>query len=91
MGDAVVHFEIAGRDGKKLESFYHSIFGWDIDSKNPMSYGYVKTGATSGINGGIREEPAGPAGVTFYIQVADLQKTLDQVQRLGGRTLIPPK
>ena len=31
MGNPVVHFEISGRDGKKLIDFYSSIFGWNIN------------------------------------------------------------
>jgi predicted enzyme related to lactoylglutathione lyase len=28
MANAVTHFEIHGRDGKKAQDFYASLFGW---------------------------------------------------------------
>ena len=28
MANPVVHFEITGKDGKKLQDFYSSAFGW---------------------------------------------------------------
>jgi hypothetical protein len=43
MGQPVVHFEIAGKDGDKLRGYYGELFGWEIDSDNPMSYGLVES------------------------------------------------
>ena len=40
----VVHFEIHGKDAKKLQEFYASLFGWKIDANNPMNYGMVEAG-----------------------------------------------
>jgi predicted enzyme related to lactoylglutathione lyase len=42
MGQAVVHFEVIGKDGQKLQSYYGELFGWQIDSSNPMNYGVVQ-------------------------------------------------
>ena len=41
MGQPVVHFEVIGKDGDKLRSYYSELFGWEIDSNNPMNYGMV--------------------------------------------------
>jgi len=41
MGAAVVHFEVIGKDGKALTSFYTELFGWKVDANNPMNYGMV--------------------------------------------------
>ncbi len=41
MGQPVLHFEIIGKDGEKLRSYYSELFGWDIDASNPMGYGIV--------------------------------------------------
>ena len=41
MGQPVVHFEIIGKDGEALKSYYSQLFGWEIDSNNPMNYGIV--------------------------------------------------
>jgi predicted enzyme related to lactoylglutathione lyase len=42
MGQPVVHFEVIGKDGDRLQSYYAELFGWQIDSDNPMSYGVVQ-------------------------------------------------
>ncbi len=41
MGQPVVHFEIVGRNAEKLQSYYSELFGWEIDSNNPLNYGIV--------------------------------------------------
>ena len=28
MGQPVVHFEVVGKDGEKLQSYYAELFGW---------------------------------------------------------------
>ncbi|MDO8615745.1 MAG: VOC family protein [Dehalococcoidia bacterium] len=89
MGSPVVHFEINGRDGKKLHDFYSRLFGWKIDAGNPMNYGLVETDSGGhGINGGIGQSDQGNQ-VTFYVEVADPQAALNQIEGLGGRTIVP--
>ena len=41
MGHPVVHFEIIGTDGKRLQDYYSELFDWEIDADNDMSYGVV--------------------------------------------------
>jgi predicted enzyme related to lactoylglutathione lyase len=91
MGAPVVHFEIMGGSGVELEKFYRELFGWKIDSNNPMKYGVVDTGGGSGgINGGIGAAQDGGKRVSVYVQVENLQATLDSAERLGGKTILPP-
>jgi predicted enzyme related to lactoylglutathione lyase len=91
MGAPVVHFEIMGGEGKQLEKFYGELFGWRIDSDNPMKYGIVDTcGGSGGINGGVSPTKDGTRRVSIYAQVEDLQATLDRAQKLGGKTILPP-
>jgi hypothetical protein len=33
-GQPVVHFEITGKDGKRLQEFYTKLFDWHIDADN---------------------------------------------------------
>lgn len=89
MGKPVVHWEIIGRDGERLQRFYTELFGWKVNANNPMKYGLVDTGGEGGINGGIAAAEDGH-GVTFYVQVGDLQAALDRAESLGGRTLTSP-
>ena len=89
MGKPVVHFEVLGKDGDKLQQFYGDLFEWKINADNPMNYGLVDTQSEDGSSGGVGENPEG-AGVTFFVQVEDLQDSLDKAGRLGGRTIMPP-
>jgi uncharacterized protein len=91
MGAPVVHFEIIGSQGSELETFYRELFGWKINSNNPMKYGMVETeGGPVGINGGVGIANDGSSRVSIYAQVKDLQATLDRVKQLGGKTVLPP-
>jgi hypothetical protein len=91
MGQPVVHFEIAGKDGAKLQQFYAALFDWKINSDNPMNYGLVDTGGQGGIGGGIFQTPPEmPPYLTIYVNVDDLQAYLDKAESLGGKTVVPP-
>jgi len=91
MGASVVHFEIIGGTGNQLEKFYSELFGWKINSNNPMKYGVVDTrGGPRGINGGVGPATDGSKRVSIYAQVNDLHATLDRVEKLGGKTILPP-
>ena len=88
MGNSVVHFEIIGKDGKKLQDFYSKLFDWKIDASNPMNYGLVEPSG-NGIGGGIGAGD-GDGHVTIYVEVADLQAALTKAEGLGGKTTMPP-
>ena len=90
MGAPVFHFEIMGGKGNELETFYSQLFGWTIDSNNPMNYGMVTTGGEGGINGGVGPDEGGGRRVTVYAVVPDLQAALDKAEQLGGKTVMPP-
>jgi predicted enzyme related to lactoylglutathione lyase len=88
MANAVTHFEIHGRDGKKTQEFYVSLFGWSIDANNPMNYGMVSAPGGEGIGGGITQAMGEPT-VTVYVEVDDLDATLKAAESLGGKTVLP--
>ena len=97
MGQPVVHFEVIGKDGAALRSFYTDLFGWEIDANNPMNYGIVqRDGNVSadgvGIGGGVGQGPDGYAGhVTFYIEVPDVEGALAKAESLGGTRVMGPE
>jgi len=96
MGQPVVHFEIIGTDGAKLQSYYPDLFGREIDADNPMGYGIVqREGNTNadgaGIGGKVGGGPDGYGGhVTFYVEVDDVEGALATAQRLGGARIMGP-
>jgi uncharacterized protein len=96
MGHPVVHFEVTGKDGAKLASFFSELFGWQIDTNNPLGYGTVdreqNLGSDGvGIGGGVGQAQPGSDGlVTFYVGVPDVDATLAKAEQLGGKRLFGP-
>ena len=97
MGQPVVHFEVVGKDGEKLQKYYSELFGWNIDSDNPMNYGMVArddnkaADGNLGIGGGVGQGPEGYEGhVTFYVAVDDVEAALAKAESLGGTRVMGP-
>ena len=98
MGRPVVHFEIIGKDGDKLNAYYAELFDWEIDSNNPMKYGMVPRESNKtqsgdlGIGGGVGQGPDGYEGhVTFYVAVPDVEAALQKAEELGGQRVMGPE
>ena len=95
MANPVVHFEITGKDGDKTKKFFTDLFGWTIDSNNPMNYGLTDPGENAvgrGIAGGIAEAMGGQEGhVTIYVEVDDVEAALAKAEQLGGRRMFGPE
>jgi len=86
----VVHFEVIGKDGKRLREYYSQLFGWEFDANNPMDYGIVPPDGTH-IGGGVGSAPSGYDGhVTFYVGVTDVEAALAQAEALGGSRRMGP-
>lgn len=88
MPNPVVHFEIIGKDRSALDKFYGELFGWHLQSFPEPPYTIIDTHAGEGINGGIGSDPSGESRVTFYVAVPDPKKTLDEAEKLGGKTVM---
>lgn len=90
MPNPVVHFEVLGKDAKRLQSFYAKVFDWPMESVMD-TYAMVRPEGDKGIAGGVGSTMEGAAGhTTFYVEVDDLQATLDQIESAGGSTVQPP-
>jgi predicted enzyme related to lactoylglutathione lyase len=97
MGQPVVHFEVIGKDGDKLRSYYSDLFGWEFgDTMGPTNYAVVqRDGNTApdgtGIGGGVGTAPEGYGGhVTFYVGVPDVEAALAKAESLGGTRMMGP-
>ena len=88
MGAPVVWFEVAGRDLDTLKSFYETLFGWKVDANNPMNYGMVAGAGKDTIGGGIGGTQD-TSRVTVYVQVPDINASLQKAQSLGAQTIMP--
>jgi uncharacterized protein len=97
MGQPVVHFEVIGKDGTNLQSYYSRLFGWEIDANNPLQYGSIaREGNTNadgiGIGGGVASgpNPEYPGHVTFYVEVPDVEAALAKAESLWGSRVFGP-
>ncbi len=89
MAHPVVHFEIGGRDGKALATFYGRLFGWQPQPAGPDYWLVPPEGG--GIGGGLMQtRPGMPSYITVYVQVEDLHAALDRAAALGARRLVEP-
>jgi predicted enzyme related to lactoylglutathione lyase len=97
MGQPVVHFEVIGKDGDKLRSYYSELFGWEFGEViGPTNYAVVqREGSTNadgvGVGGGVGTAPEGYDGhVTFYVEVPDVGAALAKAESLGGTRMMGP-
>lgn len=89
MAHPVIHWEIGGRDGTRLQKFYAELFDWKVTAADP-GYGLVAP-EDGGIGGGIMEVHGDvPAYVTVYVAVTGLDDFLARAKDLGGAVIQPP-
>lgn len=89
MGQPVVHFEIGCRNSPKTQEFFAKLFDWKIEAAGPAAM--ISTGSSEGIQGHITSLGHEPHNyVTVYVQVDDLQASLTNAEKLGGKTVVPP-
>jgi predicted enzyme related to lactoylglutathione lyase len=86
MANPVVRFEIGAAEDQPLVRFYGELFGWGLQAVAD-GYTLVDTRGGSGINGGIGRSQSGEPWATFYVEVDDLEASLDRAEALGGRTV----
>lgn len=89
MGNPVVHFEVGAADDEALVAFYREIFSWKLETVPGGGYTMIDTQAGHGINGGIGKSQNGEPWGAIYVEVEDLQATLDKANSLGATTVLP--
>ena len=87
----IVHIELSTRDREADATFYNKLFGWEFKHFPEMNY--VTFTAEGGPGGGLNpindNYPAGT--VVFYVETDDIKATLEKVEKLGGKSLMPPQ
>jgi len=85
----VVHFEIGCKDIAKTSKFFGDLFGWNIQAGGPAAT--INTGTPGGLPGHITALGHEPEHYTiFYVEVDDIQASLDKAIALGGKIVVPP-
>ncbi len=84
----VVHWEIDAEDPERQKAFYADLFNWTIGDGAIMDIPAGIGGPEPGPGGHIRQ--SGRAGVTLYVQVADLRASLQKSVSLGATIVAEP-
>ncbi|HVP94544.1 MAG TPA: VOC family protein [Methanoregulaceae archaeon] len=91
-----IHFDIAADDPEKAVTFYHSVFGWQINKfEGPMDYWLVTAGSQSepGIDGGIGKRSdrvaTGRSGhIIITFSVPSVDEYIERIRKAGGNVLM---
>ena len=87
----IVHIELAANNSESAGKFYADAFGWKIEAVPQFNYatfeakpgpggGFVSVGGPSQFK---------PGDVLIYIGTDDIDASLAQVNKLGGKTITP--
>ena len=84
-----VHIEIPASDPKAAGKFYADLFGWKIEAFAELDY--VTFDGGEGPGGGFPKvgDDFKPGDVTAYIGVDDIDATLANIEKMGGKTITP--
>ena len=91
MSNPVMQFQIISKTPDETARFYAALFGWTVNSDNPMGYREINTGSVEGIQDGIwPAPPQAPTFVQLFIAVDDVKACVKEAEGLGGKVIIPP-
>jgi predicted enzyme related to lactoylglutathione lyase len=90
MAHPVTWFQISGKDGNRLQTFYKDVFSWRIKPSGDGMVGMVAPDKPGGIGGGVGVSRDGSPSVAVYVNVKDLTAQLQKVEAAGGRRAMEP-
>ena len=81
-------FQIGTDDKARAERFYGELFGWRFEASD-AAYRTIETPDGS-INGGLFDHGGqAPNHAIFCVVVADVAKTIERAEGVGGKVLVP--
>src|SRR5579872_5799133 len=84
----IVHLEFRSSDFTRSIAFYAKALGWQIQQNAAATY--MKLEGADGLSTGwARADLSQAAGPLAYLEVDDLPGTLAQVEKAGGRVIVP--
>jgi predicted enzyme related to lactoylglutathione lyase len=87
MAGKIVHLELPSRDFERSAAFYGKLFGWHTDGA--QSGGHLLFEIPGEVQGSwIREALAQAPGPVPFVAVDDIDETLVEAERQGGRILV---
>ncbi len=90
MARPVVHVEVRGLESDRLRDFYEEVFGWRRNEELSIGNYSVAELGEGLLTAGIGPVPDWSArSAKFYIQVEDIDETMEQIEAAGGRAVMP--
>ena len=87
--------ELLTKDVETAKVFYNALFGWEIRAVDSLPLEYYVISNAGRMNGGMLAwvEDMGdvPPNWGVYFSVADCDASVERVEELGGRLILPPR
>lgn len=83
-----VHFDIPCDDIKRAKKFYENVFDWKIE-KMPGEYEYYGITTEEGAMRGGMGQRQGDQKITNYVGTEDIEKSMNEVKKYGGKIITP--
>jgi predicted enzyme related to lactoylglutathione lyase len=91
MSHPIVHAEIRSSDPDATRAFFGSLFGWTYPTEGEFpGYTFVDTGVPDALYTAISPLQGDADLVTFFVGVQDMDATIAETVRLGGRVVQQP-
>ncbi len=90
--NTIGHLEIPANNIEKIKEFYANIFDWEFNFDEEMNYMMFTIkdndgNVTSG--GGIPKKQNEHHSITNYINVEDIETSVEKIEELGGKIISP--
>jgi predicted enzyme related to lactoylglutathione lyase len=86
----IVHWELMGPDGDAMKTFYSTIFDWKFQSPPGFENYHMTDAEDTAVGGAVGQGMADmPAYAAIYVQVENIDSTLEEVEKAGGKTVVP--
>jgi uncharacterized protein len=90
MAHPVTWFQISGKNGKQLHTFYKKAFGWRMQPAPGPGEMLMVEKEEDGISGGVSTSMDGLSSVTVYVNVANVAAHMKKIEAAGGKSAMPP-
>ncbi len=88
MSHPIVHAEIRSSDPDATRSFFGDLFGWTYPAEGAFpGYSFVDTGVPDALYTAISPLQGDADLVTFFVGVEDIEASMKEATRLGGRVV----
>jgi predicted enzyme related to lactoylglutathione lyase len=89
MSAPIIHIEFRSSDFTRTAAFYAELFDWQTQHNASSTYMKLEAGEDGMSGGWIRAELSQAPGPLAYIAVDDLAAKMAEVEKAGGRVIVP--